>query len=580
MNERREHPLAQENLWRRARLWYHTLRPLAPAQLFWRMRRQMGSAWEGPPRPVAVPAAHRIPLELFACHELTRTDDARWLESLRTGEVSLLGQNVQCMDGRNEWNWQLDRPPVACPSRLWAMRWHAWEFAPAWCRRQHLDALASALASWIAAAQRWTPFARSIIWHPHVISHRLIHWAYADNAMDLGFSAAGRASARQQAGWLASHLEYDVRGNHLLRNCRALLVASYWLNTPEARRWRARVLALLPGLIRRQLLNDGGHYERSPMYHLTVLEDITECIGMLRYHNDAMPLCQEWMDRLCGMRQFAAAMTCGDGKMALLNDSALNYGPGVSEMLLWSGRKLTKWGRVVEDTVPRRHFFPDSGYGIVQDEHWRVIVDGGALGPREQPAHAHCDLGAIVASWNDIRVLEDTGVYEYQRGARRHYCRSTAAHNTVVIDGHEQGEFWGEFRLGRRARPRAMHSEGNRHGQVSYTLPQKFTHTRTVKLQDSSLFVEDTIQGNGHCQLAIHWHLGPGFQAESPHQPGIWVHPQLKLRMELPAGWEFQNTQSPYFPEFGREQWRACLSGSRQVQLPFRMQTKFVARLR
>jgi hypothetical protein len=49
-------------------------------------------------------------------------------------------------------------------------------------------------------------------------------------------------------------------------------------------------------------------------------------------------------------------------------------------------------------------------------------------------------------------VIVDSGVYQYQ-GEWRNRFRATAAHNTVEIDGRDQSEMWGSFRVGRRARP-------------------------------------------------------------------------------------------------------------------------------
>ena len=48
------------------------------------------------------------------------------------------------------------------------------------------------------------------------------------------------------------------------------------------------------------------------------------------------------------------------------------------------------------------------------------------------------------------RAIVDTGVSSYERGPERHYERSTAAYNTIRVDGLEQAEIWGGFRVGRR----------------------------------------------------------------------------------------------------------------------------------
>jgi hypothetical protein len=79
-----------------------------------------------------------------------------------------------------------------------------------------------------------------------------------------------------------------------------------------------------------------------------------------------------------------------------------------------------------------------------------LIFDCGPLGPDYQPGHGHCDLLSYELSLHGQRVVVDTGVSTYEPGPERSYERSTAAHNTLRIDGEDQAEIWGSFRVGRR----------------------------------------------------------------------------------------------------------------------------------
>ena len=51
-----------------------------------------------------------------------------------------------------------------------------------------------------------------------------------------------------------------------------------------------------------------------------------------------------------------------------------------------------------------------------------------------------------------VPLLVDTGTSTYAPGPVRDYERSTAAHNTVEVDGADSTEVWGAFRAARRAR--------------------------------------------------------------------------------------------------------------------------------
>lgn len=82
-----------------------------------------------------------------------------------------------------------------------------------------------------------------------------------------------------------------------------------------------------------------------------------------------------------------------------------------------------------------------------------LIADFGRVCPDYLPAHAHADLFSFELTIGGQPVIVDSGVFEYTAGQWRDWFRSTAAHNTVEIDGRDQSEMWGSFRVGRRARP-------------------------------------------------------------------------------------------------------------------------------
>ena len=58
-------------------------------------------------------------------------------------------------------------------------------------------------------------------------------------------------------------------------------------------------------------------------------------------------------------------------------------------------------------------------------------------------------------------MIVDSGVYEYEEGEMRNYTRSTKAHNTLTIDGKDQAECWGSFRVARRYSPKNISCEEN-----------------------------------------------------------------------------------------------------------------------
>ncbi|HBU63911.1 MAG TPA: heparinase, partial [Alcanivorax sp.] len=70
-----------------------------------------------------------------------------------------------------------------------------------------------------------------------------------------------------QARALERQVEWPILGNHLFANGKALVFVGAYLTGEEGDRWLRRGLAILDREIAEQFLADGGHFERSPMYH-------------------------------------------------------------------------------------------------------------------------------------------------------------------------------------------------------------------------------------------------------------------------------------------------------------------------
>src|SRR5262249_36260406 len=96
-------------------------------------------------------------------------------------------------------------------------------------------------------------------------SLRVVDWVYAHTLViavckDLPFLERWRSSIYRQIEFLSHHLEYHLLANHLLKNIKALLIGGLFF---ERRDWTARGERLLWREFREQVLEDGGHYERS-----------------------------------------------------------------------------------------------------------------------------------------------------------------------------------------------------------------------------------------------------------------------------------------------------------------------------
>src|SRR5262249_33119530 len=137
------------------------------------------------------------------------------------------------------------------------------------------------LSDWMERCAAGLPGTRPLAWNAYAIATRIGWWVRSFCFLGRPrFEAWGRfgkeflPSLWQQAAYLRNHLEWDLRGNHLLRDAVGLAWAGRFFAGKRAGEWLAAATDLAVRQTREQVLPDGGHFERSPMYHLEVMEDV------------------------------------------------------------------------------------------------------------------------------------------------------------------------------------------------------------------------------------------------------------------------------------------------------------------
>jgi uncharacterized heparinase superfamily protein len=333
-----------------------------------------------------------------------------------------------------------------------------------------------------------------------------MHWAVAGSLLGLGEEPEARWLGGEiglHGLFLRDNLELELRGNHLFRDAVGLVFADTLTGgVPDALDWLERQL-------REQLLPDGCHEERAPYYHALCCQDLLEVALLLG--DESPPWLLEALGRMSG---FLAAIQLGDGDLPLLGDGWL--GELDPPALLGAARELV---------APAAPWAPECHGGLVPlaAGRWRAVVRAGPHAPDEQMGHAHADLLSFDASYAEARIVTDTGTLLYDPGPDRQRIRGTAAHNTLCIDGREQLEAWGSFRVGHRGRARAV--ARGRTGTWEWlsashdayaALPGGPRHHRLIAVSETGMLVLDAVLGAGVHRIESHLH-------EHPHCEGAGV---------------------------------------------------------
>ena len=284
-------------------------------------------------------------------------------------------------------------------------------------------------------------------WEPYPLSLRIVNWIkwqLAGNAL----SESQLASLWIQARVLYQSIEYHLQANHLIANAKGLFFAGAFFAGGEADKWLRKATAILSREIGAQVLQDGGHIERSPMYQAVLLEDFLDIVNLARTCELGGP--SGVVDAAKSMFRWLFNMTHPDGQPAYFNDTVAGNTVTLAQLQGYAERLGID---VRSKSVEGIHLMPDSGYARYRSGEFDIFMDFGNIGPDFQPGHAHCDTLSFELSRAGKHVFVNTGVSTYNDNARRHLERGTAAHNTVAVAGTEQSEIWGAFRVGRRARP-------------------------------------------------------------------------------------------------------------------------------
>lgn len=446
---------------------------------------------------------------------------SRWppFEEIDGGVFTLLGHAGKLGDPA-DWR-QLHEP------QLWRFHLHYWDWAWTLALREDRDAARSVFARLWRSWRQSTGFGRFDEWAPYVVSLRAWSWC----ALYRSLVAGGPDETRfldelwLHLRFLRLHTERDVGGNHLMKNLKALVGLAVFFGQQRLLDRTLRSLARETG---RQVLPDGGHFERAPAYHCQVLGDLIDIAELLESAGGRPP---QWLgDAISRMRRFLGAIRLPDGAVPLLND-----GYPVPEQVVEQLRPGPPAGEGIT-------LLEDTGLAILRADCLFVLADIGPPCPRGLPAHAHADTLSFLLYDGTNRVVTEVGTSTYDRGARRSFERSTAAHSTVELDGTNSTEVWGAFRAGRRARVRVV-DRVDQGSEVTLTaehdgyrhLRGSPVHRRTWTLSIGELRVRDQVRGAGTHRMVNRVFLAPAVAAEQVARFGDgW----RREPVELAQDWE------------------------------------------
>ena len=402
----------------------------------------------------------------------------------------------------------------------------------------------------------------TIGWEPYPTSIRLVNFIKAWlSGFDFDDEIVG--SIHQQAQYLRKNLEKDILANHYFSNIKALLFYSCMF---DHEKFFIFSLKEITREIDEQVLDDGGNYERSPMYHLLFLVDLLDIYNLLNSFSEKIN--QEkiiHLQRVIKKMIFFSELILHDGDISHFNDSVEGIAPQYKKIIGYA----EKLGIVCSNQ--NKEILSDlksTGFFVGKCRDLKIIYDAGNIGPSYQPGHSHAQSLSFELSYKGKKVFVNSGISEYENSKVRFFQRSTASHNTVEINSMNSSEVWHSFRVARRAKVynrcsgylenEKMYYFKASHNGYSTTF-NKVDHIRKILFNDQNFFLEDTVLGK--CKNIC---------------SRIYLHPEIKINSEINGNnlflisddfeisckfinAEYEIINSNYFSSFGKIENNKCI---------------------
>ena len=382
-------------------------------------------------------------------------------------------------------------------------------------------------------------------------------------------------SLLQHGRHIKNNLEYSetLASNHYLSDIVGLVYLGVLIpEFKESKKWKNFGTEELKKEMKKQVDSDGVDFEASTCYHRLVLElffyaTFLVIINDKNFNEDNFMevgneiFGEEHLQRLYKTFEFILYVLKPNGRMLQIGDNdngrlhiftnrevldmryLLTLGAiffkelkfkvrefGFCEEALWIfGEKGYKiWQDLEENCLANigSRAFPDAGWYVMRDDKNYMFISCGSNGQNGNGGHCHNDKLSFELCVDGKDIIVDPGTYVYTSHPEwRNKFRSTAYHNTVVLDGQEQNRFDKKseslFEMRNDAVAKCLKWEtndemnifiGEHYGCKRFSQP--VIHKREIKYykKDKKWEIIDKFRGEGKHNLEWNLILSPEFK--------------------------------------------------------------------
>jgi hypothetical protein len=345
---------------------------------------------------------------------------------------------------------------------------------------------------------------------------------------------------------ITRHYANAQQNNHAISEAAGLFIGGLWLNTcsqlhQKAEKWQKLGRRDLEWLVNQLIADDGSFAQHSLNYHRLMISTLN-MVEFFRQLFNAPAFSRKYTKKVCDALFWLYQMVdpeTGNGPNLGANDGArvfvlaetsyTDYRPEIQlGGCLFLRKKMysdgdwndaIRWLQLNPDQYPpasitrRSCMFPDGGYVTFQSEFENKLPVWGLIRCPKfyfRPHHAdalHLDLWV-----KGINVLRDSGSYSYDiTDLIRSSFISSAAHNTVSFDSHDQMPVISRFLYGQWIKVESDHPRlTNTEKQISwcgaYTDYMGCYHQRCISIDNHKWRIIDTLTRFNQ-KAVVRWRL-------------------------------------------------------------------------
>lgn len=408
----------------------------------------------------------------------------------------------------------------------------------------HEDKYAQEIVDEIEDWIKENPFMYSVNWTCTMdVAIRAVNWIYAvgmvlDSSVVSELFIHGLFRSLYQHGWfIFNNLERTIpySNNHLFSDLAGLLfISSLFKDTKRGKQWLQYSKEALFTEIRCQVLPSGVHYERSLSYHRLMTEMAVSSIQLMKRQGFTVPADIDY--RLSSMYSFISAYTKPNTCAPLIEDNDDGrFLPFVKRDFRYHGYLLDNKSTeslffnvgtefIHFDKPKQSQIFLDAGHCVLKTAEAYLFVTNGeqsgyAVSKSLVGTHTHNDKLSFELALGHDDLFIDPGAYIYTPDpTKSNEFRSTAKHNTVVVDNEEQNEISPKnvFLAKKNSLATMFHLCSDNCVEGEYkTFKEGLIHYRKLQIINDSLLITDTLSkvGNDH-KAVFSFHLAETIQPE------------------------------------------------------------------